>query len=528
MNWLTPTQIGDLLARAGPGASCYLVGAGGCGMSALGHLLLDLGFLVGGSDLQTNDEIAGLQKRGALIGQGHSAQRLESMRPALVIASSAILRENPELERARERQMPAAKRAHALAALMRRQRGVCVAGMHGKTTVTAMLACALERLGADASYAVGWRVPQLERHGRFRNPARGAEPPWFVAEIDESDGTLNAFSPEYAVVLNVDDEHQSYFASFEAACREFGDFGRAAERGLIFCRDDARLTALFERHPRAISYGFHPQADYRLEEPSPAAAASGKGNRAPGSVPLTRFEIRHQDRRLGEFTTRLLGRHNISNAAAAVALLHQMGFAADRIGAALAEFRGAFRRQEELFRDSDFAIYDDYGHHPNEIRVTLQSIAELGAKRVLVAFQPHRFSRTQHLLKEFATCFAGADRLWLMEIYPAGEPAIAGVDARLLAAEIERHGQKAEVVKDAKDLVDRVRAGLAPGDLAVFLGAGADITTAAHALAAELKSARRAPSGPDVAVLGGNGLPKGLVPGSSQCCRNFAIGAAIQ
>ncbi|MBI5774324.1 MAG: UDP-N-acetylmuramate dehydrogenase [Verrucomicrobia bacterium] len=529
MTPLTPAQVDELLRAAGQGSVIYFVGIGGCGMSGLAHLALDLGFSVAGSDLVASSEVQQLRQRGAQIHLGHFAEQLRLANPALVVYSSAIRFENPELAAARDLQRPIARRAVLLAALMRRQRGICVAGMHGKTTTTALLAFALERLGAPPSFAIGALVPQLERHARFTALERGqlartagpddiskdsreqaARAPgamFFVAETDESDGTLREFQPEHAIVLNVDDEHLDYFANFEAIGREFQQFAAQVKDKLVFCADDARLSELFSRRPRAVSYGFNPLAEYCCSL-LPQNSASGTGilpvqwsaTRPPAvlnssDTKLDRrdacptaaaaFEVWHHGAKLGEFTLALLGEKNVSNATAVIALLHQLGFAAADIAAAIAPFRGAARRQQEIFRDARFRVFDDYGHHPNEVSATIAALKNLSVRRLLVAFQPHRFTRTQHLLNQFATCFRGADKLWVADVYAASEEKIPGVDGALLAEAIRAHGQAVEFVPQLESLSRTVRTAMQPGDLVLFLGAG-DITRAAHRLAAQL------------------------------------------
>ena len=475
---LSPGPVSALLEAAGPGTVVHLIGVGGCGMSGLGHLLLDLGHRVTGSDLQANEETAQLQARGAEIFSGHAAAQLRAARPVLVVYSSAIRTGNPELRAALKMKIPVVRRAVLLAALLGRQRGICVAGMHGKTTTSALLAFALEQLGASPSYAIGALVPQLAAHARF-TPHSALRTPHFVIEADESDGSLREFAPEHAIVLNVDEEHLDFYANLDAICQEFAQFAAQTTGHLVFCADDPRLAELFAKRPGAISYGFHPLATYRAEL-TPAVS------RPPSHAP--RFTIWHGGRKLGDFTTALLGGKNLSNCAAVIALLHQLGFAPEKIAAALAPFRGAARRQQELFSGASVRVFDDYGHHPNEIRATLQAFRQLGARRLLVAFQPHRFTRTQSLLHEFAVCFAGAARLWLTEVYAAGEPEIPGVNSAVLAEALRARGQAVEHVPALGALGAAVRAALEPGDLVLFLGAG-DITKVAHELAAELAAA---------------------------------------
>lgn len=509
MNPPTPDFVNDLLGRAPGGSTVFLVGAGGCGMSGLGHLLLDLGFRVAGSDAVVNEEVRQLRARGADIHEGHAAERVAQARPVLVVYTSAVRRENSELQAAETLRIPIVRRAVLLAALVRRKRGVCVAGMHGKTTTTSLLAFALERLGVSPGYAIGALVPQLPRHARFVECGANASlPTWslgsgsemcispgrgcvrenavgaphsqnlFVVEADESDGTLREFEPEHAILLNIDEEHLDYYENLEAIGREFSRFASQVRGILIFCADDLRLAGLVATHPGAISYGCHPLAGYRIEI-HPVAPGGAGG--------ISRFTLWHKGAVLGEFSTRLLGEKNISNAAAAIALLHQLGFAPEKIAEAIGPFCGAARRQQEIFSDERFRVFDDYGHHPVEIRATLRALKSLGARRLLVAFQPHRFTRTRDLLHEFATAFQEADMLWLADVYAASEPEIPGVNSHLIAGVIRAQGQAVECVSDLAMLRAAVRAAMRPGDLVLFLGAGADITVVAHDLAAALR-----------------------------------------
>lgn len=502
MSFLSANEANERLQAAGPGASVYLVGIGGCGMSALGHILLDAGCQVAGSDLQENAEIAALRERGARVQAGHDPALLEQVRPVLIAFTSAVKADNPELRRAKKLGIPAVRRATLLAAMLQRQRGVCVAGMHGKTTTSALLAYVLEQLGQQPSYAVGWNVPQLERHGRFstavvsprasaaKTPAEpNANAPLFVIEADESDGTLREFHPQHCVLLNVDAEHLDHFDNFEAILKEFKQFAGQSSGKIVYCADDERLTKLLAKNRRAVSYGFHALADYRIELQLPAQVGLANAAASPSQQEAAKagFAIWRGHDKLGEFHLQLIGEKNISNAAGAIALLHQLGFTAAEVAGPIAAFQGAGRRQQELFHDARFRIFDDYGHHPTEIRATLQALRSLGGRRLLVAFQPHRYTRTQHLLKEFGTCFAAADKLWLTEIYAASEKEIPGVNSELLAKEIRAQGQAVEVVPQPEPLCVALRAAMKTGDVVVCLGAGADITKVAHQLAAQLR-----------------------------------------
>jgi UDP-N-acetylmuramate--alanine ligase len=464
----------DRLLRDQPGGAVFVVGIGGCGMSGLAHLLLDLGFRVAGSDLTSNEETHQLAARGAQIFTGHAASHVVSVNPVLVAYSSAIRADNEELQQARILNIPVARRAVLLAAIAHRGAAVCVAGMHGKTTTTALLAFALENLSANPGYAVGARVPQLRRHARL--PSEYSPRNWFVVEADESDGTLNEFRPRAAIILNVDEEHLDYFADLDAICSEFARFASQTQGPVFFCADDLRLADVLATRANAISFGFHPLAAYRV-----TMKASASGFR--GSI----FEVGKRGESLGEFRIDLIGEKNVSNAGAVVAFLDHHGFSTAEIGRALAGFKGAARRQQTLFADSRFQVVEDYGHHPAEIEATLAAFKAQAPRRLLVAFQPHRYTRTQRLLRQFATCFRQADRLWVTEIYAASEPEICGVSGEGLVSTLREQGQSADFAGGLDALKAAVLKALQPGDVVVFLGAG-DITRAAHALAAELRT----------------------------------------
>ena len=462
---LNGEETEEWLANAPESASVYLVGIGGCGMSGLAHLLLDFGFSVYGSDLQKTSVIRQLCARGAQAFEGHVPDQLQSVKPTLIVYSSAIRMDNPEMAMAEKQNIPIVQRAVLLAALIKCRRGVCVAGMHGKTTTTALLAQTLDALGASPGYAIGAIVPQLGRHARMGD----SEERFFVVETDESDGTLREFHAEQTIVLNIDEDHLDYYANFEAVCEEFIKFAGQTTGTIIYCADDPRLTELYGSRDNAISYGFNLTADYRVE------IQPGNG-----------FVVWNHETRLGEFHIRLFGEKNISNAVAVVAFLHRNGFQVDEIARSLITYHGANRRQQELFSDEHYRIFDDYAHHPKEIRATLRAIKEQCGGRLVVAFQPHRYSRTQYLLSEFCSCFEEADLLWVTEVYAANEAPIADVNGQRLAAAIAEVGQPAAYVATLDVLRKKVHMAMRPGDVVVFLGAG-DITSVAHQVASDLR-----------------------------------------
>jgi UDP-N-acetylmuramate--alanine ligase len=490
MSSLTPEQVGSLLA-AQPGSTVYLVGAGGCGVSGLGHLLLDAGHRVVGSDAAEGDEVRQLRARGALIHAGHRAAHLREAKPALVVYSSAIRASNPELEAARELDLPIVRRAVLLSAFMHRREGVCIAGMHGKTTTSALLAHALEQLAQQPGYAIGALVPQLKPHARWTDGKL------FVAEADESDGTLREFRPAHAIVLNIDADHLDYFGSIDAVGREFQQFTSHASGTVVFCADDSRLAELMAKQPRGVSFGFHPLSQYRAE----LCGADG-------------FTVWHRGARLGQFTLALIGEKNVSNATAVVALLHQLGFEPAEIAKAIAGFRGAARRQQELFSGHNVRVFDDYGHHPSEIRATLSAFRRIHAGRLVVAFQPHRYTRTLQLMDEFAGSFEDADRLFLTEVYAASEQEIPGANSASLAETMRARGRTVCYVPGLDEVPSAIRSELQAGDLVLFLGAG-DITRAGHSFAEELRKSPSLPPHNNMSSRSSNHEPAPSGPESS-------------
>jgi len=444
-------------------------------MSGLANMFLDLGCRVAGSDLVANHEIMELRERGAVIRVGHSGDYLAGLEPALVVFTPAISADNIELIEAARNNWPIGRRAMVLSALARFARSVCVAGMHGKTTTSALLAYTLKTLETGPAYSVGARVPQLKPHaawvpGRLLEDSANHS---IILETDESDGTLCEFQPHDAILLNVDADHLDHYSGLDAVLTDFKKFAGQTSGRLVYCADDPHLGDLLVTREQKTSYGFSLSADYRCEIQTALPDAP------------THFEVWHGDEKLGGFSTHLIGEKNISNATAVVALLHQSGFAAEQIASAIGSFRGVARRQQELFRDSRFRVFDDYGHHPEEINAVLKSLKRIAGGRLLVAFQPHRYSRTQHLLADFAKSFSEVDQLWLAEIYGANEPAIPGINSDVLAEAIRARGQSVEVVPNLLHLSAQIRAAMKPGDMVLFLGAG-DITQVAHALAAQL------------------------------------------
>jgi len=434
----------------------HFVGIGGIGMCGIAELLAGQGYRVTGTDLREGPTVARLRALGVDVTIGHGADRVGDA--DVVVYSSAVRPSNPELVEAERRKIPVIPRAEMLAELMRLKDGVAVGGSHGKTTTTSLVAHVLHEAGQDPTAVIGGRVLQNERTG-----ARLGAGSLLVAEADESDGSFLRLAPIIAVVTNIDPEHMDHYGSVEALHDAFVSFAnRVPFWGLsVLCLDHEGVQAILPRMTRrTITYGFSPQADLVASDLEMAATG-------------TSFAVRLRDRELGRIRVPLAGRHNVQNALATLAVALELDVPVDAAAAALATFPGTERRFERKGRARGVEVVDDYGHHPAEIRATLAAARQVHDGRIAVVFQPHRYTRTQHLFDEFATAFHQADLLVLTEIYAAGEDKIPGVESARLADAIRAHGQRD--VRFVADL-DAVPAALVPelaaGDLVITLGAG--------------------------------------------------------
>jgi len=438
----------------------HFVGIGGIGMSGIAELLVNLGYEVSGSDVQRSsitDRLAGL---GVRIGIGHDAAHLGAA--DVVVTSSAIRAGNPEVEVARARHIPVIPRVEMLAELMRLRFGIAVAGSHGKTTTTSMVALMLERAGLDPTVVIGGRLSAFGSNARL---GRGQV---MVAEADESDRSFLRLSPAIAVVTNIDREHLESYGSLDDLVDAFVDFSNRVPfyGAVVACVDDGAVAAMAARITRRmITYGFTAGADVRGEQPI-HDGWSGRCTvryRIPG-VP--------EASGTGELVLSIPGRHNLQNALAAVAVGLELGVPIARILPALAEFAGPERRHQLLGTVHGVTVIDDYGHHPTEIAATLRAIRDGAPSRVIAVFQPHRYTRTRDLVEAFGPVLAAADEVVLTDIYAAGEPPIEGVTLDRLAAAVRDAVSSLHVVA-ALDEVPTVVARMArPGDVVVTLGAG--------------------------------------------------------
>ncbi len=471
------TLAADLL---GAPLRVHLIGVAGSGMSGLAGLLLALGHRVCGSDKVTTVETDRLQQLGLVFHCPQNAAAIADTE--LVIYSSAIKRGNVEFDEAIRLRKKMVRRAEALAAILESRRGIVVAGMHGKTTTSAMLAHVLRVGGLKPSHYVGAEIPIL---GVNANWDAGGE--FFVAEGDESDGTLALYHPEHAIVLNIEEEHLDHYADLAAIERVFNQFLDQTRGRVFYCADDANAARVCAVRPRAISFGENPAADYRFE------------NVESGNLQTT-FQVIHRGSRLGSLTLNVPGRHNVSNALSVIAVATELGVSFAKIAEALAGFRGARRRFEVKYSSEHYLVVDDYAHHPSEIRATLATAKTTGRKRILAMFQPHRYTRTQALAAEFGRAFDDAALVFVSDIYPASEQPIPGISGQTIVDAMSVHGHVgAHFEPERRKIAGALGRQLEPGDLVLSMGAG-DI----HEQGAEI--ARDLPVLEEIQCLVGSGL----------------------
>jgi UDP-N-acetylmuramate--L-alanine ligase/UDP-N-acetylenolpyruvoylglucosamine reductase len=451
-------DVAGVTALLGAGRRrCHLIGVGGSGMSGLAGLLLERGHAVSGSDLKRSAAVDPLERAGLVFHAGHAAGQEEGA--DLVVCSSAIPESNPERAAAVARDQAWCGRAQALAGLLAGRKLALVAGTHGKTTTSAMLAHGLSAAGEPVGYYIGAQVPVLGGCARWGGDG------WFVAEGDESDGSIASFQPASMILLNVEAEHHDHFGNEENVRACFSAVCAKTAGRIIYVHDDPGARAVAGGRPDAVSVGFAEEADYVIRDFS--ARSDGVD-----------FSLWHRGAQLVRVGLAVPGRHNASNAAAVLAWAHAHGFAVGEVARALAEFRGARRRFEVLFEDDRYVLVDDYAHHPTEIRATIEAARERARGRILVAFQPHRYSRTAALMEEFAECFDGADLVFLAGIYGAGEPPREGVTGETLAG-VVRARRPVVYCPELADLKAQAGQALQPGDLLLVMGAG-DVEGTAH------------------------------------------------
>ena len=455
----------------------HFVGIGGIGMSGIAEILLNLGYQVQGSDLAENANVRRLRQLGVKVAIGHRAENIEQAQ--VVVVSSAVKPDNPEVKAARERFIPVVPRAEMLGELMRLKWSIAVGGTHGKTTTTSMVAALLDTAGLDPTVINGGII------NAYGTNARLGAGEWMVVEADESDGSFVKLPATIAVITNVDPEHLDFYGSVEALHDAFETFVRNIPfySFAVLCIDHPVVQTLIGRFSdrRIVTYGQSPQADVRVENVETIPGGS-------------RFDVvltdrsRQNSRRLRGVFLPMLGRHNVQNALSAIAVAQEMEIADDVVRQALANFGGVKRRFTKTGEVNGITIIDDYGHHPVEIAAVLDAARAGTEGKVIAVVQPHRFSRLESLFDDFCTCFNDADHVIVAEVYAAGEAAIDGVDRDALVAGLRARGHRAVTpLAEPEDLAALIAEIALPGDLVVCLGAG-NITAWANDLPSQLEA----------------------------------------
>ena len=461
---MTVTVTADILGKK----RFHFIGIGGIGMSALAKILLEMGYTVSGSDLTLNNLTKAMETLGARIFRGHRQSHLPDD-TEVVVYSSSIARDNPEFSRAVEKGLPVIQRGFLLGELLNRRKGIAVAGTHGKTTTTAMISQLLERAGLDPTVAVGGEV------FGFGSNARLGKGEWFVAESDESDGSFLYLKPDIAVVTNVEMEHSDYYSSFDKVIEAYSLFvGNIRQGGLLVAYgEDKNIDKLIRRRDVVTrTYGWVPGATVYPQD----VRIDGFGST---------YQCVFKGARIGTVRLVVPGRHNILNSLAVILVGLSLGVSFDRISAGLGDFRGTKRRFQVRSEARGITLVEDYAHHPTEIRAVLETAKSLGKGRIIVVFQPHRYSRTKCFAEEFGRCFALADRLILTDIYAASEKPLRGVSVRTIYDGAVSNGMKDVVIEKKEAIADRIMGDVREGDVILILGAG-DIREVADTLAKRL------------------------------------------
>jgi UDP-N-acetylmuramate--alanine ligase len=463
----------------------HFVGIGGIGMSGIAEVLLNLGYKISGSDLKRSSVTERLQSQGAVIFEGHGAENVAGAE--VVVTSSAINPRNPEVEEAHKLHIPVIQRAEMLAELMRLKYGIAIAGMHGKTTTTSMVAAVLAAGGLDPTVVVGGRVDAMGSNARLGRSQ------YLVAEADESDRSFLKLSPILAIVTNIDREHMDCYRSMHDVKRTFLDFmDRVPFYGMIVaCNDDPILRKLFPKiQRRMVSYGTRKGSDFRIALSKNGSWSAGRPRPADAKTPVLAddsaragtpvppqisFQVKFREKDLGEFHLHVPGVHNVLNATAAIAVGIGLDIPTPQIREALENFRGVDRRFQVRGQAAGVTVIDDYGHHPTEIRATLAAARQCGYRKVHVIFQPHRYTRTRDLMDDFATAFGDADSLQVLDIYPASEQPIEGITGEALARRIrEKSAGSSEIgyTGSFEEAVTAATANARDRDMILTLGAG--------------------------------------------------------
>ena len=434
----------------------HFVGIGGIGMSGIAEVLLNLGYKVSGSDLRSSEITERLSSFGAEIGIGHKAENLKNV--DVVVISSAVHDDNPEVVEARRLHVPVIPRAEMLAELMRMKYGIAIAGTHGKTTTTSMAASILGHAGIDPTIVIGGKLNAIGTNAQL------GQGKFLVAEADESDGSFLVLSPTIAVVTNIDADHLDHYSGIEEIKETFVEFiNKVPFYGLaVLCLDDKNVREILPKvKKRYTTYGLSSQADIRATHVKHDGFS-------------TSFVAHYKGYRLGEISFRMPGAHNVLNAMACIAVAMELDVPFAAIQEGFSKFGGVGRRFTVKGEPKGVMVVDDYGHHPAEIKATLNAARQgWPERRIIAAFQPHRYTRTSELFDEFVTAFYDADVLVLTDVYAAGEQPIAGATAERLAGEVRRHGQKDVTwIPDREKIPEHLAAVVREGDIVITLGAG--------------------------------------------------------
>lgn len=443
----------------------HLIGVAGSGMSGLALLLMGMGHKVSGSDKVTSGETERMQKLGLIFSSPHTAGAVAGA--DAVVFSSAIRPENPAYAAAVAAGIPLYRRAECLAAILHTRKGIAISGTHGKTTTSSMTAHIMREAGLKPSHYVGAEIPILGANANW------GEGPHMVAEGDESDGTLALYHPEHAVVLNIEAEHLDYYRDIEHIKEVFGKLAKQTTGSLVYCAEDPVATEVCGNHFGALSYGWE-EADFTATDVRELRGSSA-------------FTVCKFGKPLGEIELGIPGRHNVLNALAAIALADSCGAEFPHIARALSSFAGAKRRFETKYLSKNFRIIDDYGHHPSELAATLQTARSLKPSRIVVLFQPHRYTRTQALADDFGKVLQAADLVYVADVYPASELPIPGICGQTIVDAMEKHGDvPGTFLPDLATAHHAVGNALQPGDLFITLGAG-NVHEAGYRIANDLK-----------------------------------------
>ena len=433
----------------------HFIGIGGIGMSGIAEILISQGYKVSGSDISESDITRRLASLGAIIHYGHYEKNLEDA--DVVVVSSAIDEKNPEIQAARKGKIPIIQRAEMLAELMKMKTGIAIAGTHGKTTTTSMVATIVQSSGLDPTVIIGGRVDALGGNARL------GQGDFLVAEADESDKSFLHLPSTIAIVTNIDNDHLNNYGTIQNIKDAFVDFvNRIPFYGMaVLCQDDENVKSILPRLKKPfMTYGFSPQSDLQAKN----AETVGFGSR---------FDVWHREKNLGQVECHVPGNHNILNSLAAIAVGMEIGLSFEQVRDGLQQFKGVRRRFELKGEKNGIRIYDDYGHHPTEVRATLSAARKSWPGRVVTMFQPHRYSRTQDCYDDFVRGFDDTDVLFVGDIYAAGEAPIEGVNSEKLAEDIRQHGHKSvEYIGDVKEAAAKIAKKLQPGDFFLTLGAG--------------------------------------------------------